>query len=330
MSVGVHELVTDRPPQPSPDFDPSVHAPVLVAEVLEVFARHLEVDAEGWIVDGTTGSGGHGERLLERFGRLHYLGLDWDPDSLGQAAARLAPFAERVELARSPLSRLDATWSELAEAGRVSGAPLGVLVDLGVCSLHFDRPERGFSLAEDGPLDMRMSPDTQERTAADVVNTYSAERLANVLYLEGGERRSRRLAAAIVEARKRAPFLRTMALANLVERVVPRQGKAHPATKTFQALRREVNQEGAELEQALEAAEVLLPHGGIFCAITFHSGEDGVVKRRLAKGARAGRWELGERQAVAPSSAEVRKNPRARSARLRSAVRVRSGEEESA
>lgn len=310
------------------EFDPNVHEPVLVAEVLEAFLRFLDADAEGWVIDGTAGSGGHGERLLRRFSGLNYLGLDWDRDSLAEASARLASFGDRVTLEHSALSDLEHTWKRLSGGGGVKGAPRALLVDLGVCSLHFDRPERGFSLAEDGPLDMRMSPETQELTAADVINSYGETRLADVLYTEGGERRSRRLAAAIVEARRRAPFLRTLALADLIERVVGRQGKSHPATKTFQALRREVNQEGRELELALDAAEVLLPDGGLFAAITFHSGEDGVVKRRLAKGARAGRWDLGERQAIAPTSAEVRRNPRSRSARLRTAVRRRSPESE--
>jgi 16S rRNA (cytosine1402-N4)-methyltransferase len=296
-----------------------VHRPVLVREVLDVFERTLGLAAAGTFVDGTLGAGGHARAVLERFPGLTLLGCDWDPDSLALAASNLAPLAARVELVRAALGDLEETLT-----GRA--APVAILADVGVCSLHFDRAERGFSVQADGPLDMRMDPDL-ERTAADIVNRWSEEDLANLFFEEGGEHKSRRAAAAIVEARRRVPFKRTAALAELLERVLGGGGRIHPATRVFQALRRAVNGEGAQLEHFLSHAPDALAPGGVLALVTFHSGEDGAVKRAFAERVASGAFEFATDGAVEPSSSEIHGNPRARSARLRALRRVMGGGE---
>ena len=299
--------------------EPREHTPVLVAEVLEAFAAGAEPsELEGWIVDGTVGAGGHTRALLEAFPRLRILGVDRDPEALALAREHLRDFGERVILIEGRLSRLEET---LARAGVTR--PAGLLMDLGVSSMQLDRPERGFSLMADGALDMRMGAD-QRRTAADIVNRWDEEDLADLFFHEGGERRSRRVARAIVEARRRAPFLRTLALADTIERALGGRGNArvHVATKCFQALRRAVNQEGEELRRALIVAEAELIPGARLVVLTFHSGEDGEVKRFLARGRREGRWRLWNKKPLEPTQAEVRANPRSRSARLRAAIRL--------
>ena len=192
--------------------------------------------------------------------------------------------------------------------GRVSG----MLLDLGASSLQLDTPERGFSFSADAPLDMRMDPD-RPRTAADIVNRWDEDDLADLFFHEGGETRSRRVAAAIVEARRRAPLLRTLALADLIERTLGR-AKLHPATRVFQALRRAVNEEGEELGAGLAVARDWLVDGGRLAVISFHSGEDAVVKRFLSEGAAEGEWRLAGRKPLRPGQAEV-----ARCAHLRDA-----------
>lgn len=297
------------------------HVPVLPAETLAALLDGRDpLTLEGWFVDGTLGAGGHAELLLEACPRVRLLGLDQDPLALALSRERLSRFGERVRLRRGRHTEL----CRVVRKERI-GRLQGVLLDLGVSSMQLDRAERGFSFADDGPLDMRMDPD-RERSAADIVNRWDESDLADLLYYEGDETRSRRIAAAIVEARRRAPFLRTAALADLVARTVGGGGKVHPATKTFQALRRAVNEESEELLAGLQAAEHWLDAGGTLAVISFHSGEDRVVKRHLKDGVREGRWELQGKKPLAPSHEEVRVNRRARSARLRGARRLRHGE----
>lgn len=291
------------------------HEPVLVAKLLEAVSASFAVEPVGLFVDGTVGAGGHASVLLERFGGLRLLGLDQDEDSLALAADRLERFEDRARLDRARLSELDAVLDGESEPLRLA------LIDVGVCSIHLDRADRGFSFLSDGPLDMRMDR-RLESTAADIVANYDETRLADLIYHEGGERRSRPIAKAICDARRRVPFLRTRALADLIERTVGGGGAIHPATKTFQALRREVNREGAELEAALAAFERHLAPGGVAAVITFHSGEDGVVKRFFANAKRAGTFELASSKPIGPERDEIRRNPRARSARLRLASRT--------
>jgi 16S rRNA (cytosine1402-N4)-methyltransferase len=294
-----------------------VHIPVMVAEVVELLGGSVEADrTAGLIVDATLGAGGHSAQLLESLPGASVLGTDQDPQVLELARERLEPFGDRARLARARISDLSTLLRKL----RVE--PLaGLLMDLGVSSLQLDRAERGFSFQLDGPLDMRMDPE-RERTAADIVNRWDESDLADLFYFEGGETRSREVARAVVEARKRTPFRRTVGLALLVEQVLGRRGKAHPATRVFQALRRAVNEEGEELLAGLRAGELFLRPGGVLTVITFHSGEDGVVKRHLAEGARRGVWEVLTPRPLEPSRAELRANPRARSARVRAARRT--------
>jgi len=298
-----------------------VHTPVLVEEVIASFAADRDpATLNGWIVDGTLGAGGHARALLEAFPNVRFFGVDQDPEILELARENLAPFEERTTLLRARISQL---FCKLKRA-RIENVE-GMLFDLGASSLQFDRPERGFSFAADGPLDMRMDPD-RRRTAAEIVNEWDEGDLADLIFYEGGEHRSRRIAHAIVESRRRAPFQRTAALAELIAHVCGqgRSGKIHPATRTFQALRRAVNEEGLELDRGLKIADRILADHGRLVVITFHSGEDGVVKRFLSERAREGSWQLANKKPLGPGAAERRANPRARSALLRCAERTRS------
>jgi 16S rRNA (cytosine1402-N4)-methyltransferase len=302
-----------------------VHVPVLVDEVLEALAAALDASTPRamWVVDATLGAAGHARSVLEAFPHARVLGLDQDPQILEIARARLASFGARARVLRARLSEARAVIERELDA-----APRALLMDLGVSSLQFDRAERGFSVHQDGPLDMRMDP-TRERTAADIVNHWDEDDLADLIYFEGGEPRSRAIARAIAQSRARAPFRRTAPLAELISRVLGGQhGRIHPATRTFQALRRAVNEESEELDAGLQAGEACLADGGALLAISFHSGEDAEVKRFLSEGTRAGRWrQLGARKGSAPQRSERRANPRSRSARLRAAQRVRSSED---
>ncbi|MFN0009441.1 MAG: 16S rRNA (cytosine(1402)-N(4))-methyltransferase RsmH, partial [Planctomycetota bacterium] len=245
-----------------------------------------------------------------------------DPEALEIARRNLSRFGSRARVRPGRLSEL----SRLA-AKEAGGPIVGVLLDLGVSSMQLDRPERGFSFQHDGPLDMRMDP-TRDRTAAEIVNRWDESDLADLFYYEGGETRARVVARAIVEARRRAPFLRTGALSDTIAGALgsgANAGKIHPATRTFQALRRAVNEEGEELLAGLAAAERLLVQDGRLVVISFHSGEDREVKRFFLDAARDGRFLIKTRKPVVAASAEQARNPRARSAKLRAGVRLTSG-----
>ena len=296
------------------------HVPVLLAETLEAFGRLHERYAQGWICDVTLGAAGHASALLGPHEGWSLFGTDQDPSALELAQERLNAFGDRCRLMHGRMSELQAlVRKELIEPC------IGVLMDLGVSSMQLDQPERGFSFDIDGPLDMRMDP-TRKRTAADIVNHWDESDLADLIFYEGDETHARRVAKGIVQARLRAPFRRTAPLAELVARQVGRSGRIHPATKTFQALRRAVNEEGEELLRGLRCAEDVLADGGLLAVISFHSGEDRAVKHFLAEGARAGRWELLNKKPISAEHTERRSNPRARSARLRLAWRRRSEE----
>ncbi|MFN0242382.1 MAG: 16S rRNA (cytosine(1402)-N(4))-methyltransferase RsmH [Planctomycetota bacterium] len=299
------------------------HVPVLRAEIVELFAPAVNAVAEPWIVDGTLGLGGHSCALLEAFPSLSVLAIDQDPTAIERSRRVLAPFERRVRLRHARQSGL----SRLIRKEQIV-RPIGMLLDLGVSSPQLDEPTRGFSFQTDGPLDMRMDP-TRDRTAADIVNHWDESDLADLFFHEGGERRSRVIARALVAGRRRAPFLRTLALADTIARALGESsgsGRIHPATQCFQALRRAVNEEGEELRAALEAAQVWIEHGGRLVVISFHSGEDGEVKRFLASGVRAHEWHALTKKPRAAGQAERHANPRARSARLRAAERVRAAE----
>ncbi|MFT5731422.1 MAG: 16S rRNA (cytosine1402-N4)-methyltransferase [Planctomycetota bacterium] len=320
-----------------PTGDGPVHVPVLPDEVARLLGGgRSEESLDGLLVDCTLGAGGHSNLLLGRFPRLRLLGIDQDPEILSVARGRLEPFHDRVQIEHARMSELTGILGELGEA------PIAFLMDIGASSLQLDRPERGFSFSWDGPLDMRMDP-RRERTAAHIVNHWDEGDLADLFFHEGGEHGARKVARAIVLARRRAHFKRTRALSETIaislgkplrsahaDAGPPKGGKRgaiHPATRVFQALRRAVNEEAEELEAGLKAAEDTLGPDGRLLAICFHSGEDGVVKRFLAEGAQAGRWDVETRRPVEAAPAEIRTNPRSRSAKLRVARRLVEGDQ---
>jgi 16S rRNA (cytosine1402-N4)-methyltransferase len=303
------------------------HEPVMVREVAALFASV----PTGWVVDCTVGGGGHARVLLEGESRLEVLGLDRDDDALAAAAHTLAPFGSRARLRKA---RFDTLGRVVDEEG--IGPVVGVLFDLGVSSPQLDRAERGFSYRHDGPLDMRMDRSTG-LTAADVVNGYDEDHLAQILWVYGDERYARRIAAAIVAAR---PLATTGQLAEVVRSAIPaaaRRHGGHPAKRTFQAIRIEVNDELEVLRRALDAAIDLLVPGGRCVVISYHSGEDRLVKSRFVEAATGGctcpsglpcvcgarpRVRLLRRGAVKPSAEELAANPRAQSARLRAVEKL--------
>lgn len=303
------------------------HDPVMVREVAALFASV----PTGWVVDCTVGGGGHARVLLEGDSRLEVLGLDQDDDALAAAGRTLAPFGSRVRLRKA---RFDALAQVVDDEGI---APVtGVLFDLGVSSPQLDRAERGFSYRYDAPLDMRMDRSSGP-TAADVVNRYDEADLVRILQQHGDERYARRIAAAIVAAR---PLTTTTQLAEVVRSAIPapaRRRGGHPAKRTFQAIRIEVNDEFEVLRRALDAAIDLLAPGGRCVVISYHSGEDRLVKSRFVEAATGGctcppalpcvcgaraRVRLLRRGALKPSAEEIAVNPRSESARLRAVERL--------
>ena len=303
-----------------------MHRPVLLDEVVGLVA----VKAGGTYVDGTLGGGGHARALLERAGRAaRLIGLDLDPSALEIARQTLGDWADRATLVRANYADMAAVLREVGVA-RVDG----IVLDLGISSDQLDAAERGFSLAKDGPLDMRMNRG-EGLTAEDILNTASADELARILWEFGEERDARRIAAAVVKERARERIRTTGFLACLVARVKGGQrGRIHPATQTFQALRIHVNQELESVRRGLAAALDVLAAGGRLTVISFHSLEDRIVKECFK--AHAGRWEALQaggrrwvaeqpeitiltRKPIVASDREVADNPRARSAKLRAA-----------
>ncbi len=303
------------------------HVPVLLPEVLEA----LEPAPGKTVIDGTFGAGGYSRALLQSGAEV--LALDRDPSAARFAAPLSAEFGARFRF-------MDSRFSELPERLREAGLEQcdGVALDLGVSSMQIDEPERGFSFMRDGPLDMRMGADGS--SAADLVNTAEPAELSRIFFVYGEERQARRIAAALVRRRALEPFARTLDLAESVEKAVGgrRGAPIHPATRVFQALRIAVNQELSELEAGLDAAERVLKSGGRLAVVTFHSLEDRIVKAFFTD--RAGLRPAGSRHlppsaagpeptfemlfkgARAPGQAELSANPRARSAKLRAAVRT--------
>jgi len=287
----------------------ALHEPALLAESMEL----LGVRPGGLWVDGTVGAGGHAAEILRRSapgGRL--VACDRDADALRAAAETLAPFGARARL-------LHADYRALPDV--LDGPADGILLDLGISSMQLDRPERGFALSSDGPLDMRMDQ-RGGVTAAEVVNRLPEAELADIIYRYGEERASRRIARRIVEARRRAPLRTTQELAAVVRAAAsrPRGGRIDPATLTFQALRIHVNGELEGLGEALDRLARLLAPGGRMAVIAFHSLEDREVKHAFRALSAAG-FRLLTRKPVRPGEAELRRNPRARSARLRAVER---------
>jgi 16S rRNA (cytosine1402-N4)-methyltransferase len=290
------------------------HVPVMTAEVLE----QLRPEHGGTFVDCTVGLGGHSRALLEA-GATRVIGLDRDLDALAEARDTLAPWADRVELVHTDYRALDAVL-DARHLTHIDGA----LADLGVSSMQFDEPGRGFSFQRDEPLDMRMDRSADE-TAAALVARASEQELADVIYQYGEERYSRRIARAIVEARREAPVDTTARLASIVRRSIPRRGpmRIDPATRTFQALRIRVNRELEGLDAFIETAIRRLRAGARLVVIAFHSLEDRIVKHTLrAIAQRGGAIRILTKRPLTPSDEEVERNPRARSAKLRAAERL--------
>jgi 16S rRNA (cytosine1402-N4)-methyltransferase len=313
------------------------HVPVLLAESLE----RLAPGRGGRFVDATVGLGGHAEALLASSPDVELVGIDRDPQALERAARRLAPFGSRVRLVQANFHQLDKALAGLGIRGARSIA--GVLADLGVSSLQLDTAERGFSFRFDGPLDMRMG--LAELTAADVVNQASEEELEKIFRDFGEERQARRIARAIGRARLERPIETTGELRHLVGKVAGAHGgdrgrkpwgeRIDPATRVFQALRIEVNQELEGLESFIQQAVDLMETDGRLVIISYHSLEDRIVKntlRGLAQGevdritgrplAETQMIEVLTRKPLRPSEEEVAFNPRSRSARLRAARRL--------
>lgn len=286
------------------------HASVLLGEALDLLA----VREDGFYVDGTLGLGGHALAILEKSapaGRL--LGVDRDGESLEEARARLAPFGGRAELAHADFREIP----DLLGERRADG----ILLDLGVSSLQLDSPERGFSFQNDGPLDMRMDR-SRGRTAEELVNRLPEQELLDLIHAYGEEPRARRVARAIVEARRRARVRTTSELAAVVRRVAFRSRRGlDPATRTFQALRIAVNGELEGLSEALARLARCLAVNGRLAVIAFHSLEDREAKHAFRALEREG-FRVLTKKPLRPSEAETRANPRARSARLRGVLRV--------
>ncbi len=302
------------------------HVPVLLSQVV----GYLSPKAGETIIDGTFGAGGYSRALLEAGANV--LAIDRDPDAIRNGAGLAASSNGRLRLVEGRFGDLDA----IAEDAGFQSVD-GVVVDIGVSSMQLDEAERGFSFMRDGPLDMRM--ERSGPSAADVVNSLAPRDLGRVLAILGEEKKSGLIVRAVERARAEKPITRTLELANLVERAIGRKpGDAiHPATRTFQALRIFVNRELDELGRALGGAERILREGGRLVVVAFHSLEDRIVKRFLAERSRetptASRhrpmevllpptFKLLHRSAIAPSDEEMARNPRARSAKLRAAVRT--------
>ena len=294
-----------------------MHEPVMVAEVLE----HLAPERGGVFVDCTVGLGGHARALIEA-GASRVIGLDRDPAALAEAGAVLAPYESRVQLIHSDYRRLGAVLDGLGVV-----AMDGLLADLGVSSMQFDAPGRGFSFRRDEPLDMRMDTTTGQ-TAAEMIREADERTLADVIYEFGEERQSRRIARAIESVRARTPITTTGQLADVVRRAIPKRGytRIDPATKTFQAIRIWVNRELEGLDLFLADAARRLRPGGRMAVISFHSLEDRVVKHTLRSLQTAGELTIRTKRPLVSSEAEIERNPRARSAKLRAAESVRPDE----
>lgn len=303
------------------------HKPVLFDETIE----SLSIKPDGVYIDGTAGGGGHSRAIAEKLTTGRLLAIDQDPDAIQVLKERLGSFP--------CVSIYQCNFAEMKEAAAANGINEadGVLLDIGISSYQVDNPERGFSYHHDAPLDMRMSK--KGVSAKDIVNTFSWQELAEIISKYGEEKYARQIAQGIVRAREKAPVETTLQLAEIVKQSVPAKAcrDGHPARKTFQALRIQVNGELDKLSEGLDAAFSLLKPGGRLAVITFHSLEDRIVKQRMAdwcKGCicppdfpvcvcgRKPQAELLYKKGLVPSEQEIKENPRSRSARLRVCVKL--------
>ena len=310
-----------------------IHVPVMCEEILSLLTPALSV-TDPLMVDATLGLGGHSRAALSMFPELTVLGMDRDPQALGEARRTLAEYEDRLETHQ-------VTYDQILEVlgGRKADA---ILFDLGLSSLQIDSVERGFAYSVDAPLSMRMDGDDSELTAADVVNTYSAQELEHILRVYSDEKYSRRIAQAIVTERDRQPFTTSARLVDAIVSAVPSHDSrhGHPAKRTFQAIRMEVNQERVSLEQAIPAALKALEVHGMMAVLSYHSGEDRLVKKAFTSATSdqippgmpivppeyRAKFRLVTRGAMKPSLTETHSNPRANPARLRVIERIEEGQ----
>lgn len=305
-------MTTTNDEPPANDNEPR-HIPVLAAEVL----ADLDLQPGEIVLDGTVGLGGHARKIAAKIGPTGLLiGLDRDPFALAIAMETLTKAPTKITLIQARFSELQSYLNRL-------GIPQVncVLLDIGTSSMQMDTPERGFSFQHDGPLDMRMNP-TRGQTAADIIANTPETELADLIYQYGEERYSRRIAKTIVEHRQQMPIITTGQLAKVVEQAVRRRGRIHPATRVFQALRIVVNAELEELEQGILAARNVLCPGGRLSVISFHSLEDRILKWKFREWEAAGSVRLVRKKVVKPSHAECCENRRARSAKLRTCIKL--------
>ena len=289
----------------------TAHVPVMVTEAMEALNAH----PGGWYVDCTLGAGGHTRAILERIlPDGHLLGIDADPVAIEEARRALAAYGDAVVLAHGNFANLGSICREQGFEETD-----GMLFDLGISSVQLDTAERGFSFQREAPLDMRFD-NTASPTAADIVNNYSEQDIARILWEYGEERYSRQIAHRIVQQR---PILSTLRLAHIVQQVLgSRRGRIHPATRTFMALRIAVNEELENLKLALDQTVSLLKAGGRLVVISYHSLEDRIVKQFMRARAAEHAFLLTTRKVIRPTTLECSSNPRSRSARLRVAERL--------
>src|SRR5580765_3248963 len=322
--LAINPRASEESTEPSEDF--VYHRPVLQKETLEL----LKPSAGVLILDGTCGGGGHSEALIESGADV--LALDQDPAAVRHVTERLAHLGRRIIVRQANFRHADCVLDELGI--RTIG---GALLDLGVSSRQLENAERGFSLMRNGPLDMRMDPQTS-LTAATIVNDYSEEELTRIFRELGEEPAARRIASMIVKIRKTSPFRETLQLARTIEKLVGRHGRQHPATQVFQALRMDVNDELGALEQGLRRVTDRLEAGARIAVISFHSLEDRIVKNffrdhskewldrpEWPEPRRNPDWDfaLVTPKPVEPTGEEQRANPRSRSAKLRVAEKIK-------
>lgn len=311
--------------------DGALHVPVMLREVRTLFESGDRPRTKA--LDCTLGAGGHALELLSRHPELQYTALDADPESIARALPRLGEFSDRLTVSEGYFDETLARHLRDEPSFRFDF----VLFDLGLSIHHYRDSGRGFSFLAEEPLDMRLSPEAP-RTAADIVATLREEELADLIFTYGEERYARRIARAIVEKRRKSPILNSAGLAAVVADAIPpsrgsatfRPARIHPATRTFQALRIAVNDELGRIERALPlAAETLLP-GGLLVVISFHSLEDGIVKRFFREICKSGKFRELFRTPLEPGEEERDANPPSRSAKLRAISRLLEGEEPAA
>lgn len=286
------------------------HRPVMIAEVILALAHTTcQQPDPPLFIDLTFGRGGHTQAILHHFPQSRVIAMDRDPEAMAYAKELCSVYGDRLLMVHDSFSNLD-RWVQPESAA-------GILLDLGVSSPQLDQAHRGFSFQHDGPLDMRMSQ--TGITAEDIVNTWSEKDLANVIYAYGQEHASRRIARAIVYTRQRNRITHTGQLCHIIERCVPRRGKKHPATQTFQALRMLVNNELEEIHNALPKARTCLRPNGVLAALSFHSLEDQMIKQFFKQ---PSFWAFSTKKPTTPKPEEIIANPRSRSACLRYGVRA--------